>query len=377
MAQGAPVDALRPSAVLAVGRSRIPALDLARALAVVGALAVHALITCDVWAQVPQGAGKAAANAVFRACTPTFFLLFGVLLELVYVRRAELGKPITGRMLGRAGWCYLGLAASALAAWAVGNVEARALIKSLLFIGEVKYASVLRFYAIALVLALLLVRLRCRFGPWVPWALVALAWAADPLLERLPLPESGPGERLRFFWGSLLGHPPVWVGGSVWHNFSLVAVGMGLGVSIRQRIDAGRPWFPARCVAVLAAAGLVVAVWSCLDVGVSAVVQGYAGDSMSLRKQHHPVYYALGGLSALALLALCALLLRGGRRAPRALTALGRHSLVAFAVGSVLVNLVPVGPALSLAAGLALTVAQLAAVWLLVRWLDARAERGR
>ncbi len=69
------------------------------------------MLTFKVWDQVPVGLGKAVGNGIFRACTPTFFLLFGVMLEWVYVRQREReGAPaMARRLLRRSGQCYLGM----------------------------------------------------------------------------------------------------------------------------------------------------------------------------------------------------------------------------------------------------------------------------
>jgi len=371
---------------------RIAALDVARGVAVIGALLIHVLIACDVWVWVPQNAGKAVANTVFRSFTPTFFILFGVMLELVYVQRLERDRKPPGnlaaeplltagvrahrdmakRLVSRAGWCWLGFTAGAAAAACAGNISLTKFFNAAVLLGDAPWSSVLRFYVLALIIAIPLVHARCRIGWLFPWLLITGIWVIDPLLTRVHWPWSGEGQVLRFFWGSLTGYPPVWIGGSVWHNLTLVALGMGLGFHLRRRAQRGLSPFPWSCAAVVAGLCLAVLALSVFQLGWRELLIGYAGDSMALRARHHPAYFAGGALSALALIAGIFCVVRGDGGL---LAIVGRRSLLAFSLGGVLVNLVPRQYAFGWAAGLAMVVAQLAATLLLVGLCEIHAQR--
>ena len=105
---------------------RMVFIDVARSAAILAALAAHAVAVFAVWPSVPPGLLKATGNALFYTATPTFFLLFGVMLELVYVRRRQRdgALPVAGRLAARAWQCWLGLVLGMLCAWSSGRRRA-------------------------------------------------------------------------------------------------------------------------------------------------------------------------------------------------------------------------------------------------------------
>jgi len=359
-----------PASAAPLQTPRLAALDAVRGLAVLGAALIHALIATDVWNSVPQTWWKGLLNIGFRSFTPAFFLVFGIMLELVYVRQAETGTPFAGRLLWRAWLCWLGFAAGAVTAAIFGHLSVYQLATALLMVGDAPWTSVLRFYSIVLVLVIGLVGLRLRWGTAVPWVLLATIWLLSPLVAIVPWPLSGPGEPLRFLWGSTFGNPPIWVGGSVWHNLTLVAMGMILGCGFRERLRQGLSPFPMRLAFLLAAGCLLVTGVCAMFQDPVVLLRSYAGDRMALRSGHHPVYYAVGGFSALLLLGM---MFRLVRRDGGFLGEVGRRSLVVFSVSGVLLNMVPVGLTCGLRYGALLTFLQMAVLVGLVaalRWRD-------
>jgi hypothetical protein len=234
---------------------------------------------------------------------------------------------------------------------------------AVLLIGDAPWTSVLRFYTIALVLAIGLVRLRVRLGRVVPWILLVAVWALAPLWSWVPWPLGGPHEALRFFWGSLFGTPAIWVGGSVWHNLSLVAMGMILGGGLRARTASGQTAFPIGTAGLLAGICLGVLATCTLIQDPVELLRQYAGDRMALRTAHHPAYYVGGGLSALLLLGLVFAIVRGDGGF---LAEIGRRSLLMFAGSGVLLNLVPERTQPGLAVGILLVAGHLAVLFALV-----------
>ena len=360
----------------AVGGKREVFIDVARSLAIFGALTLHCLLTFKVWDQVPVGLGKAVGNGIFRACTPTFFLLFGVMLEWVYVRQREReGAPaMARRLLRRSGQCYLGMVLGAVGAVVGGGLTVGDLPAALDGLVDVPMSSVLRFYALALLLCIPVVALRPRLGPHLPLMLVAVIWGAAPLLPLLPWP--GPASPWAFPCAFLVGQPPMWVIGSVWHNLSLVFLGMALGHHMRSRLDSGLSPLGGWPVWTLAGVCVVVAAASAALLGPAVLAQGYFGTAMYLRVHCHPAYFAIAVLSALALLWVVQRRFPAGSPAGRRwpLMALGRHSLLAFAVGNAGLNLLA-GSRLGLGLGTLATFAYMCALSLLMGAFDNRLRK--
>lgn len=350
-------------------------IDAARHAAILGALTIHALLVFGVWEQVPPVAAKGLANGVFRACTPTFYILFGVMLEWVHSRRARRDGPqaATRPLLKRAWQCWIGLLVGILCAALSGNLPWTDAMLSALNIEDAPLVSVLRFYSLAMLLCIPVVLARVRFGRAVPWLLAAAIWAISPALALLPWPAVE--SPWAFLCGFLFGHPPVWLGGSVWHNLSLVFLGMGLGAAMRDRLEAGLDPLGGRTfigLILLCAAGIALSAWV---LGLRELAHGYFGGGMLLRTQHHPAYFAIGTLSALGGLWVAQLLLPT-RTDPAAvpwwLVVLGRNPLLAFVAGNAALNLIPRRDSWPLALGVPLTLVYLAVLLVGVRIAERR-----
>ncbi len=355
---------------------RVVFVDVARSVAIFGALTLHCLLVFKVWDQLAPGALKAVGNGLFRACTPTFFLLFGVILEWVYVDQVgrDGGAAVARRLGRRAVQCYLGLALGACAAAIGGGLTWAGLPSALVGLSDVPLSSVLRFYTFALIISIPVVILRPRLGPALPLALIAVIWLASPLLDLLSWPQ--PGSTWAFPCAFLFGHPPLWVGGSLWHDMSLVFVGMVLGNRMRARMELGLAPFGGGAVLALTGLCLAVVAASAATLGVHGLAEGYLGTAMTLRFQCHPAYFALSTLTALGLLGILQRLFPAVPSAPPRwpLMALGRHSLFAFAVGNAGLSLLA-WTHMAWWMGLPATIAYMGTMCLLVRSFDRRQGR--
>ena len=181
---------LPASAHSSPSRGRHAFIDAARSAAILGALTAHAVNAFAVWDAVPPGAAKGIANALFYACTPTFFLLFGVMLEWVYVGRRERdGAATVSRQLAkRAGQCWLGLALGIVCAYFGGRLAGDQLLAALLNLIDTPNSGILRFYAAALLICIPVVMVRPLMGPRLPLILVGVIWAGAALMHLLPWP---------------------------------------------------------------------------------------------------------------------------------------------------------------------------------------------
>jgi len=359
---------------------RLLFIDVARALAILGALTAHAVAVFSVWPSVPPNTIKALANALFFTCTPTFFLLFGVMLEVVYVSRCERdgAASVSRRLALRAVQCAAGLALGMVCAWLSGRILTAQLGAALLGMIDTPNSGILRFYAIAMLLSIPVVLLRPRLGPWLPVALITVIWLVAAALPWLPWPDAT--SRWAFLTGFLFAHPPLWPGGSVWHNLSVVFLGMVLGYQLRQRLARGLTPFGGPVVVVVALAGLVGVALCIGHMGFSEVAHGYCSTGRQLRSAAHPAYFLISTLCAMVLIALAqqvypSATTREQVRLP--FVALGRHSLLTFALGNALLNLYPPKMPTRLWAGVAATVLFLVAICALAQWSDDRSARRR
>ncbi|MFW5751248.1 MAG: hypothetical protein ACOCZK_06325 [Planctomycetota bacterium] len=339
---------------------RLPFLDAARSFAILGAVGCHVLLAFAVLHRIDDLALKAALNGIFRVCAPLFFMIFGVLLELVYVRKwqAGQGRAVSARLAVRSLQCLTGYLIGVVCAVLGGNMAAPEILPAVAGFAGAPMVGVLRFYAMALLIAIPLLACRVRFGPAVPLVLLALIWIADPLVALLPLP---PGESAwGVFWGRLIGRPHIGVGGSTMHNFTIVLYGLLLGQHLRARQARELPLFGGRLPwLTIALCGGVVAVYA-LQHGPLWVAEGFLNTRMTLRVAHHPAYYAIVIPYALAVLWVAQRWQRALMRTGPILS-LGRYSLMAFTLGNAPLAALPAMQGLPFLAAVGVSIAYMAA----------------
>jgi hypothetical protein len=335
--------AIPVAAALAINPQRMAFIDVARSFAILAALAAHAVTVFGVWPTVPPGLAKAAGNALFYTATPTFFLLFGVMLELVQVRRRERdGALAVSRSLGlRAGQCWLGLLLGIFCAWLGGRLASHQLPDALLNLIDTPNSGILRFYTAAMLLCIPVVIWRPRLGPALPLALIGTIWIGAILLPLLPWPSAA--SRWGFLCSFLVAHPPIWSAGSLWHNLSVVFLGMFLGHHMRTRAKAGLVPLGGAPLHILVLVCLLGIALSACTLGALELARGYLGTGRQLRSTCHPAYFLISTLSALGLIWLAQLfypLKTTLVQVQLPILALGRHSLLAFASGCAALNLI-------------------------------------
>jgi hypothetical protein len=279
---------------------------------------------------------------VFHAATPTFLLLFGVMLEIVAVRRLRTAGPAALRasLLRRSLLCYLAYVATIAAALLAGKLSPGESARAAVLLQNVPYGNILAFYTLALLVAYPLVRLSARAGTGPILAGAAGFWLLTPLLDQLPWP--GRNEPLAVLTRLLFGRPyPAYI--AFLQSLVFIAIGMLLG---RAAVagpppDAGRRLNRA-VLGGLTAFGFWIVCLAALD-GVDALFRGYAL-SNALRTRQAAGYAALSGFSGLLLLFLLLRAVPPSRTyhppGPLALV-LGRSSLAAFSLGNILLIVAP------------------------------------
>lgn len=348
---------------------RFEFLDFARGLAIVMALLSHAVLEWRLSADLSDGG--VALRCVLRAGTPTFVLIFGVMLELVYFRQVERGefRAVARRLLQRGLICYLAYLTTIATELLGGKCTVRQALDGAFLLAGPAYGYILKFYMTALWLAVPLLWLRGRFGIAMPLALFTFLWLLSPLLDYVAWENAA---RLGEVTGLLFGKPRSAL--SLWHGAIFIGIGMLIGWSLRRWQSQGSIKCFALTMAALGGAAVVgIALLLCSWSPTELFLQhGAARDSFRARQSIE--YYVLAFAASLVLLTVCALWVarRGTRSRPVALFLLGRNSLAAFCLGNGLLNLAPSGLRnVSLELKVAMTVLYLLAapfvVWLWLR----------
>lgn len=302
---------------------RFATLDFARGTALLLAMLTHALVHFGGWEPFLPG-----LRLVTRMATPTFLVLFGAMIELVYMRKIRdgAGGAVTERLLGRALLCYGAFIAITVAAFATGKLGLTRAALSVGYFGAGRFGAILQIYAVLFALMPLLLVAYRRYGDWALLGAVALGWAAkataDATVGHLDLyPVSfllGGGER---------------VGPGVAPGLTFIAAGVALARGVRD----GR-WGAAALWVGLAGAVMVAAIWT---VPRDELVSGLVG--LRFRAANHPIYFAYGLLAAFLIAGMAMAVTRGPELAStRILAAMGRNSLFGYGFGNVALNLSPV-----------------------------------
>lgn len=309
---------------------RILGLDLARSWAMLLALAAHAMV------QVGMAMPSPLIGFVTRTSTPIFILLFGAMIALVHLPRAERQgmSVLRTRSWERAVQCYLLFLTNVAALWIATPYSWRYAFLCALMLGSTPYAGILQYYTIMFAVMPLTIALLRK----VPLAL-CLAGAvavhlAFPLLKRVPSPPVLMGQPVFGRLNDLMigtGAQPQIAGPSILHSLVWVFSGLLLG-----RWLAGVPRVRLWPLLLLF---VVMGLWSLTVTGYGDVTLTSLS-TMRLRNLNHPAYgFVTGGFALLLILALVTA--TRGREVPDALLVLGRRSLFGFGFGNVIITFWP------------------------------------
>jgi surface polysaccharide O-acyltransferase-like enzyme len=323
-------------------------------MAITFAMLAHCFIHFDVWAQLGDGALFASIRTLTRSATPTFIILFGMMLEIVYLKLLRRGDRLScwTKLLTRAIQCYLLYLCVAVAGILGGQLSLKEGLEAALFLDDAYFANILKFYSLGLLGGIVLLELRARFGFTALAAAFCVIWLSFPLVKALPPFPYALQDLASFLIGAGAKGGP-----SALQGMSLVIFGMLLGNTALKLLAAEpvkrrRGAHQAAWIAVAAAAATAALF---LTLGPEAVEEGFV--SFEFRGANHPGYYIIGASVALILIAFWSLL---AARLPepvlRRLNVFGTSSLFAYAFGNVALNLLP-GYQGSLAVGLAASTA--------------------
>jgi hypothetical protein len=326
---------------------RIVAIDLCRSAAIMLAMLSHCLWTVGYFDVAHYSGASLVLRLVIAASTPTFIVLFGVMLEIVYVpmQRANGGTKVARRLISRAIQCSLFYAASVLVlllAWPhFGFLYA---LRCELFMGATPLSGILAFYFVMMLLAPALVGLRIRYGLWPLVTAAVGILASYGLLMSLPTPRQfGAPPALDTLALLLFGRGEPGLGGpSVMHGFTLVVLGMALGRGIALQAtgvpsDNRRAW--RIYFALLVTLAVVFAVLLQRE-QAGRIMERLA--NMEFRRLNNPIYFVFGGGVATLATIISVTLLHGRRAGGLSRWAfLGRTSLFTFGLGNIELYLAP------------------------------------
>ena len=325
---------------------RIQSLDVFRYLAVTFALWSHAMLQFGV-DELLGGNEFLAIKSLTRTATPTLMILFGMMVEHVYLRKFQRDEWSTVQaLLQRAVICYFCYLSLAVIALVFEHISAMHLVAAAVLVNTSPYANIFAMYALLLPLTIGLLAIRTRFGLTGVWALVAGIWAVDRLvIEHLPVwPDP-----LDHTGGMLLGIGDTW-GPSILHSVTLVAAGMTISAALYTG-RSGREKLGMLALAAVCAAILLVEL---AELGLRGVLESVV-DLSSWRAHNEIAYFAYGLVAALLLLALAKGLTIITPAPVREVAAkIGGATLSYFFLGNALLLIAPVVPGLDVPAALVL-----------------------
>jgi hypothetical protein len=309
-------------------RHRYIFVDVLRSLAIALALAAHALNDFDVLSRLTE-AEFTAVRILTRAATPSFIFMFGMMLELVYARRiATSGLPaVVPKLLWRSLQCYFGYVLTVLTGWSLGLFDWTHATQAAVFIFGAHHGNILKFYTVALLVAIPLLALRNRVGLGLTLTFCFGLWLISPLLNTIAAVPVG-----RFGGILELGFQ------LIPYSLTFIGAGMWVGNSLRRpdNLSARFHLHIGHLLAICAGGvGLLM-----LQSSPSAVLHSYL-DYYDYRHSHHIGYYLIGLLQALGLCLLFFHLIPHHRStlSPSSfLLTFGRASLLSFTLGNIVLN---------------------------------------
>lgn len=323
---------------------RIKGVDICRSVAILLAMWSHVLVTFGAhW----EGPSYAWVRFAMQMAPVAFICLFGAMLEISYARKFREGNVENAvcRMYVRAAQCYVLYAITVIALFIAGRYSVGYSLRTILMIGITPFTDILKFYALAIIIAPVLISIRLKWGLWPLVLAFIMIQMAHPLLEIVRYTSvEGKKDYIGPIIGFLYGGSNADVGApSLIHGIALVCIGIVLGVATNaifsaesQKRRAGWTWF-----AAIWAVSLVVSIFFWAE--TTDVLQKIV--TLKIRNENHPFYYALGLFATTTFLLICIVLFDIiGFTFANKIRFIGTVSLFTFCFGNVLLYLQPFGP---------------------------------
>lgn len=311
--------------------TRISAIDSCRGLAVVLAMLGH---STRQFAENVDGPNllETLQLLMTRTATPIFMILFGIMIELVYLRKLRDGRPadqVQIRLISRMVTCYFLFAVTAFMAMITGKLLPLDTLEAMLFLGSGRFGNILKIYTGLFLLVLITLPWAIRWGARFYLSLAGIFWAVKYLFQAIDMPDP---HLLHFIFGHGSGFGP-----SILLGVTLVAYGVLIGEALSGHRRAGPAW-----VMLAGAMGLLLFGAATGDPSsfIRATITTYRWDNV-------PYYFAYGIVACSIALAWFTLLWRIAPGAPSkagstvSFETLGHSTLFYYAFGNILLNLLP------------------------------------
>lgn len=308
-------------------------IDLARSVAVFCVVLGHALAAENVR---EGGLALDSLRLFVSVSAPVFYCLFGCMLQLVYTRQYAAGAETetTLRLLTRAVQCWALYCVTCAAYCVFAGLPFTYFIRCALLLGDTPLTDILKFYAVLLLLAPLLVSTSARLGLWPIIAFCVAVQGAYPLVSHIPPMHGYPGAEsvsAFIYGGQYIGY----TGPSVLHGISFVAFGMALGRVWQSRpgkefLLSGPGWGMRGVFALMVAvtiAWVIIGKQNLMDPAVR----------VTLINENHPLFLLFGCTATIAFIDFFSAVRRfAGIGAKSIWMVFGRTSLFTFCFGSVI-----------------------------------------
>ncbi len=314
-------------------KERVYFVDFARSYAIFLALFDHSLNDFNIWSNYPFEQ-YAIIKLFASSATPTFLFLFGMMLELVYLKRLrEKGlASIRPQLVKRSLQCYLGFMLTSLAGLIGGYLTIRGLLGSSFFVVNNHYGNILKIYCVLIIMAMPLLMLRKKWGIWPIVVLCCSYWVFHPITSQIHVANGN----INNFTSSMFGIGNSG-GPSVLHSLSIVSIGM-LSANF---IDFKNKWkFPKMNLILLSVLSIAITIYL-LFIPWNEFVENYF--SNEFRNNNHPLYYLVSlSLAIILVLIFSTIIPLGIKLKPwtKHLLVFGRNSLSAFTIGNIILNLI-------------------------------------
>lgn len=316
---------------------RIYFVDFARSFAIMLALTDHGLIDFHLRDNYgPQT--LTILKTLTTSATPTFILLFGMMLEIIYLsklRKAGIRATAEG-LVNRSFQCYIGYILTVIAGVIGGLQESKGALAAAFFFGNCHLGNILKIYTILLIAAVPLIWFRNKFGIWWTVALGFSPWLLYPLFQFIPDYHNNVEIFTSYIFG--IGNQG---GPSIMLGLPMVCLGMLAAsfISFEHKRQ-----FQFRTSGILLLMYVAVAIVF-LTVPLNEIHDNYIHNGQRdnvYRDHNHPIYYLFSTTLGLTVAFLSSLLIPIGSHISKAthiFLAFGRSSLTAFTAGNIILNL--------------------------------------
>ncbi len=309
--------------------NRIYGIDLARSIAIFLFIIGHSITAYGTQEYV----SSEVLQLLLRMAPPTFIIVFGAFLELVYA--SNLAKHgmyyVAKRLLSRAIQCYTLYVLSCFVLALREGYSVSYVVRMALMLGATPYTDILKFYTVILVLSPLMLMIKTRFGLAPLIAFCLATHAIHAAFYPLPYVQGFPGSEI--LSGFLYGATTVIAGPSVIHGITFVVAGMWLGKFLRNNLDRASLLIPQKPDVIY-----IFALFSTLFALSAVTYQGHFMDDLSgmtLRNSNSYIYFIFGIPSAILLIDLSMRLSKAiGIEMTKKLVFLGNTSLFTFCFGN-------------------------------------------